>query len=146
MNDLGALALAGAGFTVLVGLGWWIGRRKDKRLAASRPGMTPETFVKALRKRGADADIADAVYDWIVVYYSRETPPNADDRMREDVPIDLEDIEAFVTAFFEKNGLPAPHPGDPDAMPDPWESTLSSFAVDLTRRRAALRGRAEARA
>ena len=146
MNNLGALLLAGAGFAVLIGLGWWIGRRKDKRLAASRPGMTPETFVETLCKRGVDADIADEIYAWIAAYYGPETPPNADDRMREDVPIDPEDIEGFVAIFFERNDMPMPDPEGPEAMPDPWESTLSSFALYLTQRRAALLGGAEARA
>lgn len=115
-------------------------RRNDKRLAASRPGMTNDELVEALVRAGAGDDVARRVANWISGYYGHETKPHAMDRMKDDIAIDPGDMEDFVKRFFQMNEMPMPTTEEPETLPDYGEVTLISFALYLTRRRAELLG------
>lgn len=138
MSTFGGFVFAGVALIGWIGIGWWMGRRNNKRLAASRPGMTSAEAIRAMVAEGSDDDVAALVIDWISLYYGPETTPNAADRMKDDVAICSEDIEFFVADFFRDNQMPPPTRKRPEVLPNYNEVTLTSFAVYLTERRALL--------
>jgi len=76
MSAAGAAAFAGVALTGWPAMGWWPGCRNDKRLAASRAGVTQGQFVATLSEHGADADIAEEMFDGspsIMVVKRRQT-------------------------------------------------------------------------
>src|SRR5262249_24966912 len=132
VSSLGAFAFAGIALVGWIGIGWRMSRRNGKRLATARPNMGREAFIAQLTTCGTDADIAAELHDWISSYYGPEAAPHVDDHMQADVRIDPDDIEDFVTAFFERNALPMPSRKEPELLPDYREATLTTYGLYLT--------------
>ncbi|HEX7874465.1 MAG TPA: hypothetical protein VF475_16250 [Sphingobium sp.] len=119
------------------GFGWWKLKGNDRRLAASRVGLSDDDLLTALVASGADAQSAQSVIQWIRPYYGRLTTPHLDDHLDSDLRIDPDDIGFFVSEFYRDHRIPQPTRKKPDVLPDYPGLTLKSLALYLTKKRSA---------
>jgi hypothetical protein len=123
------------------GLIWLLGKRKWDRQAREllerRSNPSREEFVTLLAD-DADADVAEFLWDELLVYFKPLLTPHPDDNFIEDLPIDHDEPNDWLAGFCKANGL---RQRDVERWPENLPSTVRNFAKWLSdeRRRLAQR-------
>ncbi len=96
---------------VVVAVFAWIyvaGGRNLKRmklaLARRRPSPTREEFISMLAE-SCEADIAELLWDELFVFYKPDMTPHPDDDVIQDMPIDGEEPNDWLSEFCKRNSL-----------------------------------------